>query len=69
MCRWLAYSGEPLRASALALHAKHSIVAQALDSPLGAVTVNGDGFGFGWCPRDPQAGNVPRSVGPKGPSG
>ena len=60
MCRWLAYSGEPLRASELVLHAKHSIVAQSLDSPLGAETVNGDGFGFGWYPKDPQAGNVPR---------
>ena len=48
MCRWLAYMGEPLRASTVVLDAKHSIVSQALQSELGAETVNGDGFGFGW---------------------
>ena len=52
MCRWLAYRGEPLRPSELVLHPQHSLVAQSLDSPLGAETVNGDGFGFGWHPKD-----------------
>ncbi|MGO8937058.1 MAG: class II glutamine amidotransferase [Mycobacterium sp.] len=67
MCRWLAYRGEPLRPSELVLHPQHSLVAQSLDSPLGAETVNGDGFGFGWYPTDPEPGNVPglfRSVEP-----
>jgi glutamine amidotransferase len=67
MCRWLAYSGEPLQPSELILHPQHSLIAQSLDSPLGAETVNGDGFGFGWYPTDPQAGSVPgvfRSVEP-----
>jgi len=67
MCRWLAYCGEPLRPSELILHPQHSLVAQSLDSPLGAETVNGDGFGFGWYPADPGAGNVPglfRSIEP-----
>lgn len=50
MCRWLAYMGEPLRASTVVLDAKHSIVSQSLESTLGAETVNGDGFGFGWYP-------------------
>ncbi|PRY67085.1 glutamine amidotransferase [Glaciihabitans tibetensis] len=50
MCRWLAYLGEPLRPATIVLDAKHSIVAQSLNSPLGAETVNGDGFGFGWYP-------------------
>lgn len=48
MCRWIAYRGAPLRTSELILHPQHSIIAQSLDSPLGAETVNGDGFGFGW---------------------
>ena len=52
MCRWFAYRGGPLRTSELLLHPVHSIVAQSLDSPLGAETVNGDGFGFGWYPAD-----------------
>jgi predicted glutamine amidotransferase len=67
MCRWLAYSGEPLRPSRLILDSQHSLVAQSLDSPLGAETVNGDGFGFGWYAKDAEAGNVPglfRSIEP-----
>ncbi|KAF2420112.1 class II glutamine amidotransferase, partial [Microbacterium sp. B35-30] len=50
MCRWLAYTGEPLQPAALILDAQHSVVAMAQNSPLGAQTVNGDGFGFGWYP-------------------
>lgn len=56
MCRWLAYLGEPLRPSTIVLDATHSIVAQSLDSPLGAETVNGDGFGFGWYPTGTSSG-------------
>jgi predicted glutamine amidotransferase len=52
VCRWFAYRGAPIRTSELLLHPVHSIVAQSLDSPLGAETVNGDGFGFGWYPVD-----------------
>jgi predicted glutamine amidotransferase len=59
MCRWLAYLGEPLRPSELVLNSQHSLVAQSLDSPLGAETVNGDGFGFGWYPSGPGAGKIP----------
>jgi glutamine amidotransferase len=59
MCRWLAYTGEPLRPATLILDSKHSLVAQSLDSPLGAETVNGDGFGLGWYPTDPAPGSVP----------
>jgi predicted glutamine amidotransferase len=59
MCRWLADAGEPLRPSTLVLDAQHSLVAQSLDSPLGAETVNGDGFGFGWYHRDPQPDGEP----------
>lgn len=59
MCRWLAYAGEPLQPSLVILDAQHSLVAQALDSPLGAETVNGDGFGFGWYPVDSTEGSLP----------
>ncbi|QIG40397.1 class II glutamine amidotransferase [Microbacterium sp. 4R-513] len=52
MCRWLAYAGEAIQPSKLILETRHSLVAQALDSPLGFETVNGDGFGFGWYPKD-----------------
>jgi len=42
------------------------LVAQSLDSPLGAETVNGDGFGFGWYPSDPPGAEpgVFRSIEP-----
>lgn len=50
MCRWLAYSGGPIRPSTLVLDAQNSIVAQSRNSSLGAETVNGDGFGLGWYP-------------------
>ena len=52
MCRWLAYTGEPLRPSTLVLDSPHSIVAMSRNSPLGAETVNGDGFGLGWYRED-----------------
>jgi len=59
MCRWLAYRGEPLQPSLLILDAQHSLVAQSLNSPLGAETVNGDGFGIGWYPADRSEGGHP----------
>jgi glutamine amidotransferase len=52
MCRWLAYTGEALQPSTVILDAQHSLVAQSMNSPLGAETVNGDGFGFGWYPEN-----------------
>ena len=67
MCRWMAYTGEPLVPSTLVLDAQHSIVAMSLDSPLGAETVNGDGFGFGWYAEGRKPGSAPfvfRSVEP-----
>ncbi len=66
MCRWMAYRGAPLRASELLLNPEHSIVAQSLDSPLGAETVNGDGFGFGWYTSDPgdRTPGIYRSIEP-----
>lgn len=59
MCRWLAYRGEPLQPAILILDADHSLVKQSLNSPLGAETVNGDGFGFGWYPADASEGGLP----------
>jgi glutamine amidotransferase len=64
MCRWFAYRGAPIRTSELLLHPVHSIVAQSLDSPLGAETVNGDGFGFGWYADGDGPPGVFRSIEP-----
>jgi glutamine amidotransferase len=48
MCRWLAYSGSPLRIEDLLYRPEHSLIDQSLHSKLGAETTNGDGFGVGW---------------------
>jgi glutamine amidotransferase len=48
MCRWLAYSGTPIRLEELLLERDRSLIDQSLHSRLGATTTNGDGFGVGW---------------------
>ncbi|GGN79955.1 class II glutamine amidotransferase [Nocardia rhizosphaerihabitans] len=48
MCRWMAYSGEPILAEDLLFRPEHSLIDQSLHSRLGATTTNGDGFGVGW---------------------
>ena len=48
MCRWLAYSGSPVRIEELLYKPEHSLIDQSLHSQLGAETTNGDGFGIGW---------------------
>jgi predicted glutamine amidotransferase len=48
MCRWLAYSGTPIRMEELLVKRERSLIDQSLHSRLGATTTNGDGFGVGW---------------------
>jgi glutamine amidotransferase len=48
MCRWLAYSGSPVRVDELIVKPRHSLIDQSLSSTMGATTTNGDGFGLGW---------------------
>jgi predicted glutamine amidotransferase len=48
MCRWMAYSGEPVLAEELLFRPAHSIIDQSLHADLGEYTTNGDGFGIGW---------------------
>jgi predicted glutamine amidotransferase len=48
MCRWMAYSGDPILVEDLLFRPKHSLIDQSLHSRLGATTTNGDGFGIGW---------------------
>lgn len=54
MCRWLAYTGNPVSLETMLFHARHSLIDQSLHSRFGATTTNGDGFGLGWYqhPRD-----------------
>ena len=52
MCRWLAYSGTPIKLEELLLKRDHSLIDQSLHSRMGATTTNGDGFGVGWYDED-----------------
>ena len=48
MCRWLAYSGDPILLKDVLYEGPNSLVGQSLHSRLGAEPTNGDGFGVGW---------------------
>ena len=48
MCRWIAYTGNPVYLEELILKPQYSLIDQSLSSKLGAETTNGDGFGVGW---------------------
>ena len=48
MCRWLAYTGAPIKLSQVLYTNEHSLIDQSLHSKLGAEATNGDGFGVGW---------------------
>ncbi len=48
MCRWVAYSGSPVRIEDVLYKPKHSLIDQSLHSTMGAEPTNGDGFGIGW---------------------
>jgi predicted glutamine amidotransferase len=63
MCRWLAYSGDPIPIESLVFRRKHSLIDQSLHAQLGATTTNGDGFGIGWY-GDREEPAVYRSVHP-----
>jgi predicted glutamine amidotransferase len=56
MCRWLAYSGSPIRLEELLVKRERSLIDQSLHARLGATTTNGDGFGVGWY----EQGEPPR---------
>jgi len=56
MCRWLAYSGSPVLLEDLLYKPANSLIAQSLNSQLGAETTNGDGVGVGWYGDRPTPG-------------
>ncbi|HKQ61019.1 MAG TPA: class II glutamine amidotransferase [Candidatus Polarisedimenticolaceae bacterium] len=63
MCRWLAYSGEPLRIEQLLYETDHSLIDQSLHARETVTTTNGDGFGLGWY-GDGEPPGLYRSVRP-----
>ena len=48
MCRWMAWSGQPVLIEELLFKPKHGLIDQSLHSRMGVETTNGDGFGLGW---------------------
>ncbi|RLK55613.1 class II glutamine amidotransferase [Actinokineospora cianjurensis] len=48
MCRWIAYSGSPVRLEDLLYKPENSLIVQSKQAQLGVETTNGDGFGIGW---------------------
>ena len=56
MCRWLAYSGSPVRLDDLLYKPVNSLVAQSKNARMGVETTNGDGFGIGWYGTEPVPG-------------
>jgi predicted glutamine amidotransferase len=58
MCRWLAYSGTPIRLEELLVKRDRSLIDQSLHARQGATPTNGDGFGVGWY--EDGDGRIPR---------
>jgi predicted glutamine amidotransferase len=56
VCRWLAYSGTPIKLEELLVKRDRSLIDQSLHARQGATTTNGDGFGVGWY----EGGETPR---------
>jgi glutamine amidotransferase len=56
MCRWLAYSGEPLLLDELLFKPENSLIRQSLAATKSIVPTNGDGFGLGWYGARSQPG-------------
>src|SRR5918999_5351597 len=48
MCRWMAWSGQPVLIDELLFKTEHGLVDQSLHARMGVEPTNGDGFGLGW---------------------
>ena len=56
MCRWVAYSGNPIPLEAMLFTAEHNLIDQSMNSRSGTKPTNGDGFGVGWYGPRPYPG-------------
>jgi glutamine amidotransferase len=56
MCRWIAYSGEPIFIEDLVTLPEQSLVVQSHSSREAKSAVNADGFGLGWYGERPEPG-------------
>jgi predicted glutamine amidotransferase len=64
MCRWLAYSGSPIRLDELLYKPQNSLIHQSVHSRLGVEPMNGDGFGVGWYGVDAPTPTLFRGIAP-----
>ena len=48
MCRWAAYSGDPVYLEDLILSPAHSLIEQSHHARQAKTAINGDGFGVAW---------------------
>lgn len=56
MCRWLAYTGDPILMSELIIKPKDNLIHQSLHARLPRMPTNGDGYGLGWYDNQPYPG-------------
>ena len=56
MCRWIAYSGEPIFIEELVTLPEQSLIVQSRASREAKSVVNADGFGLGWYADRPEPG-------------
>lgn len=56
MCRWIAYSGEPIFIEELVTLPEQSLIVQSRASREAKSTINADGFGLGWYADRPEPG-------------
>lgn len=63
MCRWIAYTGDPILLGDLLLKPKHNLIDQSLHSDSINTPTNGDGFGLGWYDHH-QSPGLFRSIRP-----
>ena len=63
MCRWMAWSGQPVLVDELLFKSEHGLIDQSLHSRLGVEATNGDGFGLAWYGAGEGPG-IYRSVSP-----
>ncbi len=56
MCRWIAYTGAPVRLEEVIIKPARSLVHQSLHASQCKTATNGDGFGIGWYGERPFPG-------------
>ena len=56
MCRWAAYTGQPIFMSDLVSGPKHSLIEQSRAATECKTTTNADGFGLAWYGERPEPG-------------